>query len=438
MVDIPESGDLELTEANLIVSGGVPLSGEVRVSGAKNSALKLMAAALMCDGPSRIRNVPDILDVSTMAELLELIGAHVERRDHELVITPGTSLSDEAPYEVVNKMRASVIVLGPLVARLGRARVAMPGGCNIGSRKVDLHLAGLERFGVRIEVRHGVITAYAPDGGLRGAHVILDFPSVGATENLLMAAVVARGRTLIENAAREPEIQDLAACLRGMGASIQGDGTTEIVIEGVERLSGADHKVIGDRIECGSYLVAGAVTGGDVVVSGVDSEHLEMVLSKLTQAGVSVRTDGERIEVLGGRRPHGLDIATLPFPGFPTDMQPQFMALLSTSDGVSTITENVFENRFILADELGRMGADIRIEGHHAVVKGVSRLSGAPVHAPDLRAGAALVCAALAADGDTVISGVGHIDRGYEGLENKLRALGARIERWPRRRQERA
>jgi UDP-N-acetylglucosamine 1-carboxyvinyltransferase len=417
------------TQANIVVSGGTVLSGEVRVSGAKNSALKLMAAALMSDGASRIRNVPDILDVATMAELLELIGAHVERRDHELVITPGADLSDEAPYELVNKMRASVIVLGPLVARLGSARVAMPGGCNIGSRKVDLHLAGLERFGVKVEVRHGVITATAPDGGLTGAHVMLDFPSVGATENLLMAAVLAHGRTVIENAAREPEIQDLAACLSGMGAHIQGAGTTEVVVEGVDKLHAADHSVIGDRIECGSYLVAGAVSGGQVTVTGVDPMHLEMVLTKLEQAGARIRCEGDRTEVSGEGRLHGLDIATLPFPGFPTDMQPQFMALLSTADGVTTITENVFENRFILADELVRMGADIRIEGHHAVVKGVQRLSGAPVHAPDLRAGAALVCAALGAEGETVISGVEHIDRGYEGLEDKLRSLGARIDR---------
>lgn len=415
----------------LRVVGGKPLSGKVEVAGAKNSALKLMAAALMAEGSSVIRNVPDIHDVSTMADLLQLIGATVERRDHELVITPGPELADEAPYEVVSKMRASVIVLGPLVARLGKAHVAMPGGCNIGSRKVDLHLGGLERLGARIEVAHGVIAAHAPDGGLKGAHVILDFPSVGATENLLMAAALARGRTVIENAAREPEIADLAACLVRMGAHIEGAGSTEIVVEGVDELTPIDHAVVGDRIECGTYLAAVAVAGGEVTVSGVDPVHLEMVISKLGRTGVRVTCEDDRITAYRepGTRLRGADIATLPFPGFPTDMQPQFMALLSTADGVSTITENVFENRFIMADELGRMGADIRIEGHHAVVRGVPRLSGAPVHASDLRAGAALVCAALGADGETVISGVGHIDRGYERIEERLAALGADIAR---------
>lgn len=411
------------------VTGGKPLSGEVRAVGAKNSALKLMAAALMADGTSVIRNVPDIIDVSTMVELLELIGADVKRTDRVLSITPGPRLSDEAPYELVNKMRASVVVLGPLLARLGQAHVAMPGGCNIGSRKVDLHLAGLERFGARISVDHGVIAAHAPDGGLRGAYVILDFPSVGATENLLMAAVLAKGRTVIENAAREPEIQDLAACLTSMGAHIEGAGTTEIVIEGVERLAPIDHMVLGDRIECGTYLTAAACAGGEVTVTGVNPLHLEMVIAKLEQAGVEVACEDDRITVGARGRVRCVDIATLPFPGFPTDMQPQFMALMAMADGVSTITENVFENRFIAADELGRMGADIRIEGHHAVVRGVPRLSAAPVHAPDLRAGAALVCAALAADGETVISGVGHIDRGYERIEERLSALGADIVR---------
>lgn len=429
MTGSAEIRERHATQTTLVVTGGIALSGEVQVAGAKNSALKLMAAALMAEGPSTLKNVPDILDVSTMAELLAILGADVVRKDHELVITPGSRLSDEAPYDVVNRMRASVIVLGPLVARLGRARVAMPGGCNIGSRKVDLHLRGLEQLGARIEVNHGVISVHAPDAGLRGAHVILDFPSVGATENLLMAAVRARGRTVIENAAREPEIQDLSACLVGMGAAIQGAGTSEITIEGVEALHSVEHTVVGDRIEGATYLVAGAVTRGEVSVIGVDPDHLEMVVAKLTQAGAKVTTDAGRITIAPGRGIFGVDIATLPFPGFPTDMQPQFMALLATADGVSTISENVFENRFIVADELGRMGADIRIEGHHAVVKGVARLSAAPVHAPDLRAGAALVCAALGADGDTIISGISHIDRGYEGLEDKLRLLGAHIER---------
>jgi UDP-N-acetylglucosamine 1-carboxyvinyltransferase len=425
----PLERELATPETTLVVSGGTPLSGEVAVAGAKNSALKLMAAALMADGRSTIRNVPDILDVAMMAELLWVLGAVVERTDGELVIDPGPGLADEAPYELVQKMRASVIVLGPLVARLGKAHVAMPGGCNIGSRKVDLHLRGLEQLGARIEVEHGVISAHAPEGGLRGTHVVLDFPSVGATENLLMAAVLARGRTIIENAAREPEIVDLAKCLAEMGADVTGAGTTEITIEGVERLTPMDHTVVGDRIECGTYLVAGAVTGGRVTVTGVDPMNLEMVIAKLSQAGAKVTCIDDRITVERARPLVGVDIATLPFPGFPTDMQAQFMAMLATAEGVSTLTENVFENRFIVADELARMGADIRIEGHHAVVKGVPRLSGAPVHAPDLRAGAGLVCAALGADGDTVISGVHHIDRGYERLEDKLKGLGAHIER---------
>ncbi|MDH4139612.1 MAG: UDP-N-acetylglucosamine 1-carboxyvinyltransferase [Coriobacteriia bacterium] len=411
---------------SIVVRGGKRLAGRVSVEGAKNSALKLMAAALMAPGTSRITNVPDIADVDIMAEVLTGLGVTVSRSDHSLEIDASGITSVEAPYEMVAKMRASTAVLGPLVSRIGEANVAMPGGCNIGSRKIDMHIRGLEQLGVDIVLGHGYIHASAKDG-LRGADITLDFPSVGATENILMAAVLAEGRTTLENAAREPEIQDLASFLVSMGASVDGAGTPVIVVDGVEALHPCEHRVIGDRVEAGTYLVAGALGGGPVAVEGFDPHHLDMVLSKLEQAGCTVdrRADGVTVALDG--RAQCVDIQTLPYPGFPTDMQAQFMALLAIADGSCVITENVFENRFMFADELVRMGADIRIESHHALIKGVSQLSGAPVRSPDLRAGAALVLAGLAADGETEVGEMHHIERGYERFVEKLVGLGADI-----------
>ena len=403
------------------------MSGKVRVAGAKNSALKLIAAALLSSGESRIGNVPDISDVATMAEVVAGLGATVHRNGDTITVDAADVTSFEAPYELVARMRASIAVLGPLVARLGRARVAMPGGCNIGSRKVDMHIGGLQSLGARFEFEHGYIDATAPDG-LRGASVTLEFPSVGATENLLMAAVLAQGTTTIENAAREPEIADLAAFLVAMGARIDGAGTATIAIEGVESLHPAEHAVVGDRIEAGTFLVAGALTGGPVTVTGVDPGHLEMVLVKLEQAGCEIETGSSHVTVRRSGSVQATDIQTLPYPGFPTDMQPQFMALMARAEGGCVITENVFENRFMFADEIVRMGADIRIEGHHALVKGVGMLSGAPVRCPDLRAGAALVLAGLVAEGETEVTDTFHIERGYEGFVEKLANLGADIQ----------
>jgi UDP-N-acetylglucosamine 1-carboxyvinyltransferase len=414
---------------SITVRGGRTLSGQVRVEGAKNSALKLMAAALLAPGASRITNVPDIADVEVMSEVLSGLGACVTRTDHALTVDATHITSFEAPYEMVAKMRASISVLGPLVARYGQAHVAMPGGCNIGSRKIDMHIRGLAELGVEIRTGHGFIDAIAPEAGLHGANVVLDFPSVGATENLLTASSVARGTTVIENAAREPEIVDLIDFLNGMGARITGGGTSTVTIEGVQALHPVEHRVVGDRIEAGTFVVAGAIAGGPVTVAGFDPLHLELLLAKLEQAGcqIELHADGVTIRRSGRARP--VDVQTLPYPGFPTDMQAQFMALMAIAEGNSIITENVFENRFMFADELSRMGADVRIEGHHALVKGVERLSAAPVKCPDLRGGAALVLAALVADGETVIGDIHHIDRGYECFVEKLSSLGADIER---------
>ncbi|HEY5541292.1 MAG TPA: UDP-N-acetylglucosamine 1-carboxyvinyltransferase [Coriobacteriia bacterium] len=410
----------------IVVDGGRPLAGTVRVGGAKNSALKLMAAALLAPGVSTLRNVPDISDVAVMAEVLERLGARVVRTDHTLTIDATTLTSYEAPYDLVVRMRASTCVLGALIGRSGRAHVAMPGGCNIGSRKVDIHIAGLEQLGVTIGTEHGYIDASGP---AHGARVALDFPSVGATENLLMASVRADGETVIDNAAREPEIADLASMLVAMGARIEGAGSPTITVTGVTSLSPVDHTVVGDRIEAGTYIIAGALDSGPVTVTGFDPTHLDIVLQKLEHAGCVVeRLDGGvTISRVGPVRP--VDVQTLPYPGFPTDLQAPFMALLAIADGGSVITENVFENRFIFADEIARMGADIRIDGHYALVRGVPALSGAPVRSPDLRGGAALVLAGLVAEGHTVVTDIHHIDRGYEGFVDKLRSLGAAVRR---------
>ncbi len=411
---------------SILVTGGRRLSGLVTVGGAKNSGLKLIAAALLAPGVTTIRNMPDIADVDTMSEVVAGLGAIVHREDHTLVIDATDISSFEAPYEMVAKMRASIIVLGPLLARLGRARVAMPGGCNIGSRKIDLHLRGLTQLGVEITSGHGYIDAAAPYG-MHGAHIILDFPSVGATENLLMAGAAAEGTTIIENAAREPEIQDLIAFLNSMGAKIEGAGTSTVIVEGVSAFNPTDHAVVGDRIEAGTFIVAGALAGGPVTVCGASPEHMELLLSKIAAAGVDVSTGPGEVTVRRDGPLRAVDLATLPYPGFPTDMQPQFMALTSVAEGTSVITENVFESRFMFADELARMGADVTIEGHRALVRGVRSLSGAPVKSPDLRGGAALVLAGLVAEGQTLVGDVQHILRGYESFVPKLAGLGADI-----------
>ncbi len=411
----------------LIVTGGRPLGGRVRVSGAKNSALKLMAAALLAPGRTTLRNVPRIQDCLTMADVLEHLGESVAW-DESTVSVDATGLrSVEAPYELVSRMRASILVLGPLLARCGRARVAMPGGCNIGSRKIDLHLKGLQKMGATFDQQHGFLEGRTD--GLHGAIISLDFPSVGATENVLMAAVAARGTTVIENAAREPELGDLANFLTEMGARIDGVGTPTIEIEGVDSFAAIEHAVIPDRIEAGTYAIAACATGGRVLLEGARADHMDLVLDKLGEAGatVDVRDDGIEVALDGRARP--VDLVTLPYPGFPTDLQPQMMAMLAAADGTSIVTENVFESRFMFVDELNRMGADIRTEGHHAVIRGVGRLSAAPVRALDIRAGAAMVIAALGADGETEIADMYHVDRGYEGFEAKLAALGAELRR---------
>lgn len=412
-----------------IVRGGSRLAGSVRASGAKNSALKLMAAALMADGPCAVGNVPDISDVRTMTEVLAYMGFGVSFSGGTLGIEPAVNPRLEAPYHLVQRMRASVEVLGSLLARFGRARVAMPGGCNIGARQIDLHLKGLSQMGARMAVSHGYIEAEAPR--LTGAHVHLDFASVGATENLLMAAAMAEGRTVIENAAKEPEICDLVDFLNGMGARVSGEGTSTVVIDGVSSLHGVEHSVVGDRIEAGTYLIGGAVTRGEVTVTGVDPAHLELVLEKMREAGCTVQVGAGEISVRVEGAARGIEVSTLPYPGFPTDLQPQMQVLLATAEGTSFVTENIFDNRFMIVDELNRLGADIRTNDHHAIVRGVPRLSGAPVTATDLRAGAALVLAGLVADGETEVYEIHHIDRGYERFEEKLTGLGAGIRRAP-------
>lgn len=419
-----------MSEDVILVHGGHrPLQGHIRVGGAKNSVLKLMAASILGAGATRIENVPLISDVKLMAEVLRNLGAQVQFDGHAVSIDTAVINSVEAPYELVARMRASIAVLGPLIGRFGKAHVAMPGGCQIGSRNLDMHISGLERLGVKCDIAHGYIDASIPDG-LNAATVILDFPSVGATENLMMAATMAKGTTVIDNAAREPEIVDLADYLIAQGAMISGAGSPTIEIQGVEHMHPAKcHTTVGDRIEAGTYLVAGVVGAGPLTVSGINPQHLEMAIAKLEAMGVQVTTEDDSITVEHHGTIKPVDIQTLPHPGFPTDLQAQFMVLNALADGRSVITENVFENRFMFADEIARMGAEIRIEGHHAFINGVSQLSGAPVRSPDLRGGAALVLAGLVADGQTAISAVEHIDRGYEDFVAKLKSIGANIER---------
>ena len=415
----------------LIVSGGRPLAGEVRVSGAKNAALPVLIASLLTGEPLRVRNVPHLHDVTTTLELLGRLGVELEV-DETLSVTARAARVDSvtAPYELVKTMRASILVLGPLLARFGEANVSLPGGCAIGSRPVDLHVKGFEAMGARVELEGGYIKARCDR--LKGARVFMDTVSVTGTENLMMAAALADGVTVIENAAREPEVVDLAACLCAMGADVEGAGGDEIVVRGVARLHGADHEVIADRIEAGTYLVAAAATGGSVALRGIRAGLLDAVLDKLREAGAQVGVMERRVTLdMRGRRPRAVNVRTAPFPAFPTDMQAQFVMLNSIAEGVGAVTETVFENRFMHVQELQRMGADVEVRGNTAVVRGVERLKGAPVMATDLRASACLVLAGLVAEGETVIDRIYHIDRGYDCIEEKLAQVGARIRRVP-------
>jgi len=415
----------------IVVQGNGILQGDVQVSGAKNSALKLIAAALLGQGVTTLHNVPIISDIDVMSDVLCRLGATVERSGHTLTVDTTMVDSWETPYELVSKMRASISVLGPLIGRFGKARVAMPGGCQIGARKIDIHLAGLEHLGVEFTVSHGYLNASTPNG-LHGASLTLDFPSVGATENLLMASVVAEGTTVLDNAAREPEIVDLCTMLNTMGAHIEGAGSSHIVIQGVplSEMHPCEHTTVGDRIEAGTFLVGGAVTGGPLTVHGINPDFLRMAIMKLEAMGCQVSTGEDWITVERQFPLHSTDIQTLPHPGFPTDLQAQFMLLAAVADGTSIITENVFENRFMFAAELMRMGADITIEDHHALVRGVKHLQGAEVSSTDLRSGAALVLAGLVAEGETYVYTIEHIDRGYEDYVGKLSKLGAQVARF--------
>lgn len=413
------------------VEGGHAIEGSVCVSGAKNSALKLMAATLLAPGKTTLTNVPNISDVHVMGKVLKRMGATIEVVDeHSLVIDTSSVDSWEAPYELVAKMRASTAVMGPLLGRFGRAKIAMPGGCNLGARKIDMHILGLEALGVEFDTDHGYIYADASKG-LTGTSVTLEFASVGATENLIMAAVKAKGETVIDNAAREPEIVDLANMLNKMGAKITGAGTPVVTIEGVGELHPVEHRVVGDRIEAGTFLVAGAIMASEqgVEVTGFNPVHLGMVLRKMELMGIRTERTENGMKVYRADRIAPVDIQTLPFPGFPTDMQAQVMVLSALADGTSIITENIFENRFMFASELSRMGANIRVEDHHALIHGVDGFSGAQVVSPDLRGGAALVIAGLIAEGVTEVSAIHHIYRGYERFVEKLTALGACVER---------
>ena len=418
----------------IIVTGGARLAGEVRISGAKNAVLPILCATLLADAPVRITNVPRLHDVLTTAKLLAGLGAGVVHEGDAMTVDPRSVNSHVAPYELVKTMRASVLVLGPLLAKFGHAEVSLPGGCAIGSRPVDLHIKGLQALGAEISVDHGFIKARS-NGRLKGARHVFEMVSVGATENVLMAAALADGTTVLENAAMEPEIVDLADCLIAMGARISGHGSPRIVIEGVERLHACEHAVVADRIECGTFLVAAAMTGGRVTATHARADTMDAVLDKLREAGAGITIEasagaGDRITAdMRGQRPRAVNITTAPHPAFPTDMQAQFMAMDCIADGVGVINETIFENRFMHVNELLRLGADIRVDGHTAVVRGVDKLSGAPVMATDLRASASLILAGLVADGDTVIDRIYHLDRGYENIEAKLSALGAGIRR---------
>lgn len=413
----------------LIVKGGNRLVGTVKTSGAKNAVLPIIAASILGTSPSRLDEIPALEDVRTICAVLECLGIKVDASEpHTLKIDSREITSCEAPYELVRSMRASFLVMGPLLARKGYARISQPGGCAIGTRPIDLHLKGFEALGVKIEQGHGYIEASAPEG-MTGANIYLDFPSVGATENIMMAAAMANGTTVLENPAEEPEIVDLANYLNQMGARVRGAGTNVITIEGVSELHGVQHSVIPDRIEAGTYMIAAAMTGGDVIIENVLPEHQKPLIAKLREAGALVEEDIDRIHVVGSGKLKAVDIKTLPYPGFPTDMQAQMMAMLSVAEGSSKITETVFENRFMHVVELNRMGANITTEGRSAVITGPAHLTGCTVRATDLRAGAAMILAGLVAEGATEICDIYHIDRGYEEIAAKLTRLGADIKR---------
>jgi UDP-N-acetylglucosamine 1-carboxyvinyltransferase len=415
----------------LVIRGGNPLLGTVRISGAKNAALPAMAAALLTEGPVILENIPQVRDIETTRKLLSAMGAEVElgygRAQHRTTLCCRNLTSPEASYELVKTMRASTLVLGPLLARCGRARVSLPGGCAIGARPIDLHIKGLERLGASISQEHGYVEATAKR--LQGTEIVFDKITVTGTEDLLMAATLAEGETILQNCAREPEVADLANLLNKMGAQVEGAGTTTIRVRGVDQLRGAKHRIIPDRIEAATFIIAGALTDGDLNVSACDPAHLEALLEKLRDVGVKTKATSDSVRVEGTRELRAADIVTEEYPGFPTDLQAQYMALATQAEGTSIITENIFENRFMHALELVRMGANIRIEGRRAVVRGKSAMSGAAVLASDLRASASLVLAALVADGETIIDRVYHIDRGYENIEEKLRGVGAQIRR---------
>ena len=413
----------------LIIHGGHELHGRVKISGAKNAVLPIIAATLLAqDKPCVLDEVPYLNDVCTIAEVLRQLGAKVDfnRQQHTLFVDSTVLKTVDAPYDLVRKMRASFVIMGPLLARYGKAKISMPGGCAIGTRPIDLHLKGFEALGAEIEIGHGFISATAPNG-LKGTSIYLDFPSVGATENIIMAACMAEGQTILENAAQEPEIIDLANFLNIMGAKIRGAGTNVIKITGVPKLIGHNYTIIPDRIEAGTYMVAVAMTGGDIYIENAISEHLKPVIAKLNEAGVKIEEDIDGIRVSCNKRPKAIDIKTLPYPGFPTDMQAQFMAMLTIADGTGLVTETVFENRFMHVDELKRMGACIKVDGRTSIVEGVPSLNGCQVKATDLRAGAAMVLAGLVANGETEVSYIHHIDRGYDNLVEKLCGVGADI-----------
>ncbi len=414
----------------ILIDGGRRLEGRIRVSGAKNATLPLMCASLLAETPVTLRNVPDLMDVRTTAKLLRTMGVGVAVDGDTVIIDPVRIANPEAPYELVKTMRASILVLGPLVARCGKARVSLPGGCAIGERPINLHLKGLEALGAKITLTGGYVEAEAPR--LKGDRLYLDFPTVTGTENLMMAAALAEGRTTIKNAAREPEIEDLAGLLNRMGACVAGAGSDIITIEGQARLRGAEHSVIPDRIEAGTFMVAAGITGGDLVLEGARLDHLDAAVAKFREAGLDITLERDgAVRVRGGRPTRAVDVKTLPHPGFPTDLQAQMMVLMALSRGLSVITETVFENRFMHVPELRRMGAEIETQGSRAIIQGVAKLEGAPVMASDLRASAALVLAGLAAKGTTEVNRIYHLDRGYERIEEKFAAVGAVIRRVP-------
>ena len=413
---------------SIFVRGGTPLSGSVGVLGAKNAVLKHMVATLLAPGTHTIENVPNILDVEIMGRVLEHVGARCSRDGSTLTVTVPEDPNPEAPLDLVRQMRASILVLGALLARTGEARVALPGGDNFGSRPIDFHVKGLEEMGAQFELRHGVLHGSAPDG-LVGTEVFLEFPSVGATENLLLAGALAKGTTTISNAAREPELTDLAEYLMKMGAKIDGAGTSTLEIHGVGELTPASHRTVPDRLEAGTYLVAGAMSRGEVTVTGCRPEHLRMELRKLVETGCVVETTEDSVTIAGPERPSAVDIATLPYPGFHTDMHPQMVAYLSVATGTSLVTENIYSGRFRYLGELNRMGSDIHADGQHVVIRGVDELSGCEIEGCDIRAAAALAIAGLRADGETIIRDAQHVDRGYDGFVDKLASLGASIRR---------